>query len=81
MIKYNNTITEKELRLSGASGTPAPASSESAQAQQEKLELVRSYLSSLPPSEAVAELLSSAALKESLGDSYVYMLNYYRSQI
>lgn len=92
VLKYNNTVSEKEakykkdldiekLNLQTQALKNLTSGEIAKKVSEEKLSAAKTYFDSATPSEAVALLLTDSKVKEALGNNYTYLLNYYRSKI
>ena len=92
VIKYNNTVAEKQAQYSLSRDKAlkdaqnqalknSSAADIAAKVSAEKEKAVQNFFSGMSAQDAVAMLLTDARLREKLGSSYIYLLNHYRSKI
>ena len=92
VLKYNNTVSEKEakykkdlelqkLNLQTQALKNLTSGEIAKKVSEEKLSAAKTYFDAVTPSEAVALLLTDTKVKGALGSNYTYLLNYYRSKI
>lgn len=83
MIKYNNTIAEKQQRYSDSKGgATAEQLAELKEASaKEKYAIAKSALDRKTAAQAFETLISDRQYQELLGDYYSYLLNYYRKRM
>ena len=92
IVKYNNTLTEKQTkydadRRDAAWSKRNQALSNLSQAElqkmigEEKVEKVKAYYAGLSPQAALEDLLADAELQKILGSYYAYLVSYYRNRI
>lgn len=76
IIKYNNTIQEKEVKHMASTTSAQDEKLNTYLMQEEKVSALKEYYNGMDKNAAIADLTSDSALKEHLGSYYNYMLNY-----
>lgn len=83
MIKYNNTIAEKQQRYSDSKGgdTAERIRVLTEASAREKYGVAKRVLDQIPAAEAFETMVSNRRYQELLGDYYSTLLNYYRKKM
>jgi len=79
VIKYNNTVQEKEVKYQ-ESGKGASGDGDPVLKKEEKLAAVKKYLDTLPKADATEFIKNNDVLKEHLGTYYNYLLTEYNNK-